>query len=151
MSEQGTIFGCIYGSGPIGSPTAMELYQHNRHTIRALPERVDIANDILIARNLFTVPMPQDGGFYRYQMIHFGQSINHLDDYLESWVNQFETLLRQLYWLQAFAYMNAEIYFGHTEFHWKPHIEPLFEEPPRTIQTWDFSGGPKMMARNREE
>jgi hypothetical protein len=141
MSEQGMLFGCIYGGGPIGSPSHMEFYEHNRHVIAALPQKVNWQQEILVVGNMFTVPMPDWDGFYRYQMIHFGASFDHLDSDWETFITQFESLLKDLFWFETYLYMQAELAQSYTEYHWEAEVTPMFETPPRTIQEWEFRGG----------
>ena len=140
MSAQGYIYGCIFGSGLIGSPWRDEIYRLNKAAIESLPIKQDWEQTVLI-RSMFHVPMPDTENFYRLQMIHFGTSINHLDVYWETWLNQFETLLQTLYWFEAHANMEAEL-FGEHSYHWKADRAPLHLKPPEPIREWEFIGGP---------
>lgn len=141
MSEQGTIYGCIFGSGLIGSPMRDEFFRLNKAAVEALPDKQDW-KQIVLVRSMFHVPMPDTETFYRLQMIHFGTSINHLDLYWETWLNQFEALLRTLYWFEAHAHMEAELYGDHS-YHWKANIDPMRLNPPQPIREWEFKGGPR--------
>ena len=145
MSEQGTLFGCIYGGGPFRPPKYEEYYHHNQRVIAGLPEKINWQEKNLVVRHLFTVPMPDKDGFYRLQMIHFAASVNHLDLYWENWIVGFENLLKNLFWFETYIYMQAELAQSHTLYHWKADIEPMFKTPPETIQTWTFTGGPRKL------
>lgn len=143
MSEQGMIFGCIFAHGSIGSEKSLEFYQYNKKVIETLPERIDWQTNTLVSKDMFTVPMPNENEFYRIQMIHFGASFNHLDYHWETWLSQFEALLKRLFWSETYLYIQAEMFLSHTEYHWKANFSPVLEEPPRTIEEWKFTGGPR--------
>jgi hypothetical protein len=141
MSEQGTIYGCIFGTGLIGSPKTNEIYRLNKAAVEALPDKQDWEQTVLI-RSIFHVPMPDTEYFYRLQVIHFGTAINHLDAYWETWFNQFEALLRTLYWLEAHVHMEAEG-FGKHSYYWEADLTPMRSDPPEPIREWKFTGGPR--------
>jgi hypothetical protein len=145
MSEQGTLFGCIYGGGLIGSPKSMDFYQHNQRVIAELPEKINWREKNLVVRHMFTVPMPDKDGFYRLQMIHFAASFNHLDLYWESWIIGFENLLKNLFWFESYTYMQAELSQSCNAYHWQADPAPMFKTPRETIQTWTFTGGTRKL------
>ncbi len=141
MSEQGTLYGCIFGSGLILSRHNSEIFRLNKAAVEALPDKQDWKQTVLV-RGIFHVPDPDTEYFYRLQMIHFGTAINHLDLYWEIWLNQFEALLRRLYWFEAHVHMEAENYGEHS-YHWEANIDPMRLEPPEPIREWEFTGGPR--------
>jgi len=95
---------------------------------------------------MFTAPMPDDEQltlFFREQMIHFGLSANHFHSYWKDWLNQFENLLRNLYWGEAYVHLTDEIMLGHTQYYWYADVSVYHEKPPRPIEKWKFTGGPR--------
>jgi hypothetical protein len=151
MSEQGTIYGCIFAGGLNGGILAdyVRTLEINKAVIDALPDKVDENKNIYLTRQTFSVPMIYYGAdpnpptpFYRRQMIHFGASFNHLHVDWGDWLEQFESLLRQMYWFEAYVHMKAEARADDV-YHWKANLEPMFEKPARPVETWTFTGGPR--------
>jgi hypothetical protein len=119
-----------------------QFYLLNRAVIETLPNKVEWPA-ALVTRASFAVPMPDESApFYRYQMLHFGASINGLDAYWADWLSQFESLLRKLYWERAYVHMEAELY-GRSDYHWEADYEPMFFDPPQPVRNWKFTGGPR--------
>src|SRR5712691_6603807 len=112
MSLPGTLYGCIFGSGLIGSSWRDEIYRLNKAAVEVLQDKQDWEKVVLV-RTMFHVPMPETENFYRLQMIHFGTAINDFGYYWETWLNQFEALLRTLYWFEAHAHLDAEPFGEH--------------------------------------
>ncbi|MEM6284320.1 MAG: hypothetical protein AAF787_19165 [Chloroflexota bacterium] len=142
MTKDGRVFGCISGACLLASEYSMDCWRHNKKMIDELPEEMDYKNNVLIVLDMFSVPMRNTRAhFWRYQMIHFGFSIKHLDDIHDEWIQEFENLLRKLYWHETHVYMNSIREFEFTEYSWKADIQPLLEKPPQTIKDWKFKGG----------
>jgi hypothetical protein len=134
MSAEGTIYGCIFGGG---LPTLKHpfVYQYNKDVIERLPETV---GEKIVVRSMFTVPMRNEvpiGSFYRNQMIHFGASYNHLIIKWNQWVDEFEDLLRRLYWYEAYLHVDAED-VGIISYKWQADLDALHENPPRPVEKW---------------
>jgi hypothetical protein len=141
MSAEGTIYGCIFGGGLLGSAHDF-TFQHNKDVIERLPNQFEQRQNFVL-RQMFSVPQLSDfpkGGFYRSQMIHFAASYNHLDTMWKQWLQEFEDLLTKLYWHEAYVHVYAEMYME-ADYSWKADTTPLFENLPKTIQKWEFSGG----------
>jgi hypothetical protein len=146
MSEEGYVFGSILGAGPIYLSQLDFVMTHNLMVVAKLPPMISISLDpILVSASIFKMPVVdwQDQNTYRYQMIHFGLSMNHFDTYLGEWIIQFEALLRQLYWMKAYAYITAEFYLDHEEYCWEAHPTYAWNNPPQPVQSWEFKGGPR--------
>jgi hypothetical protein len=91
MSEPSWVYGCIIYTG---APSMIQQYcELNKAAIEKLPDKIEWQSNLL-TRNMFTVPMPQEDGFYRHQMIHFAASYNHFDFYWQTWFKNFEALLK---------------------------------------------------------
>jgi len=140
ISAEGTIYGCIFGGGPRGLEMN-KFFVLNKTVIEALPEKLDW-DSALLTKGTFTVPMHDRDDFYRNQMIHFGASFNHLDLHWQKWLNEFEVLLRRLFWFEAHVHMEAELY-GTYDYHWQANTGPMFLHPPKPIEKWEFEGGPR--------
>ncbi|HRF98447.1 MAG TPA: hypothetical protein PLZ51_24740, partial [Aggregatilineales bacterium] len=111
-----------------------------------LPQYVDVKQNILLTSNMFTVPMPEDEPttmFFHEQIIHFGFSMNHFDVHWHNWLEQFEELLRKLYWVDAYVYLSTMVVRRNTEYYWKADTSAFHEKPPRPIEKWEFKGGPR--------
>ena len=121
MGEEGKLFGCIYG-GLKSNKYKKASFQHNYDVINNLPDTVDLPNDIYFTKHTFTVPIvtinpPNYGnyrGFYRTQTIHFAQSFKYLDDYLDGWIESFESLLRNLFWWETYLFVEQEANWNKT-------------------------------------
>lgn len=108
MGHEAILFGCIYGGIRNLSPLDDLTFEHNQLTINALPIQLNLRQGIYLSRDTFHVPMPKGGnysGFYRTQMIHFAQSFKFLSDHFEEWITHFESLLRNLYWREAYLFV----------------------------------------------
>lgn len=141
MSEEAIIFGCIFGVGPF-IENAQLLYHHNTQVINSLPPYVDYSKNFW-SSEMFSVPewYPKTP-FYRTQMIHFGFSVNNFAPYWENCIQQFESILCQLYWTEVHMRMDG---INYTDFwyYWMADLSVLGENPPKPIQKWKFRGGPK--------
>jgi hypothetical protein len=141
MSEEGIVFGCIFGVGQF-IENAQPLYEHNTRIIRSLPAYVDYSGN-LWSSEMFAVPelYPQTP-FYRTQMIHFGFSVNNFGPYWQDCINQFEAILHQLYWTEVYLKMDGINYTNYW-YHWMADLSVFGENPPQPIQKWKFRGGPR--------
>jgi hypothetical protein len=138
MSEASWVYGCIIYRG---APATVRQYcELNKDAIENLPDTIDRKSNLL-TKNMFTVPMPQEDGFYRYQMIHFAASYNYLDAYWQTWFNNFEALLRTLYWSEA--NVHVKIYgLDEQNLYWKADMSPIHEDPPQPIKEWELQSLP---------
>jgi hypothetical protein len=147
MGHEGYVFGCIIAGGFIYGQQLGFVMQHNQDVMSMLPPLNSLGSEDLsiFDASMFKLPgvSPRDQITYRNQMIPFAMSANHFDGYLEHWIFQFETLLRQLYWTEAYAYITAEFYLDHEEYHWKADPTYAWKIPLETVQNWEFVGGPR--------
>ncbi len=149
MSSPSTLYGCIFGGGAV-SANQNWFFAYNKTRIDSLPETADwdpvvMTNNVFLTRDVFTIPTRANNWFYRNQMIHFGASFNGLECYWEQWLNQFEDLLRTLFWYEAHVYIKIDL-GGRHEYHWESDFAPFFMDPPQPVQKWEFVGGPRSFA-----
>ncbi len=142
MSHEITIYGAIFGSpGPVDS--FYWLYVKNREALGYLPARDSWPP---LERTFCTIPMNAGKpGFHRTQMIHFGLSFKNFEDGWSTWLQKFESLLRELYWTQVRLHLDSELY-GHFDYCWDATpaaLEGFRASPPQPVREWEFSGGPR--------
>jgi hypothetical protein len=139
MSAESVIYGSIVHFGVPRHPVAGQCYELNQKVIESLPVDV-LPGSYEMAQSFFTVPMPRPWGFYRSQVIHFGASYNHLEDYWSQWLASFESLLKRLYWHEARLHLDSE-YFDRQEYLWRADARCVLHTPPSPISSWEFEGG----------
>jgi hypothetical protein len=145
MSELCVVYGCIHGAHGSTS-TWYDLYSRNAEAIARLPTE-DVSPEL--TRSLFAVPEePLGPGFFRRQIIHFGASYNHLAEEWHQWLDKFEALLRELYWFEAHVHADLGLH-GRYHYRWTlpdGNEVPFYADPPATVATWSFEGGPRSFA-----
>lgn len=134
MSQEATLFGCILG----GYADDMQE-QHNAQIIASLPQTVDFEAGIFLSSSIFKVPSRYPVTlFYRTQVIHFALSYNHLETHWKGWLQQFEDLLRRLYFSEAYLYLEGVFDIERTEYYWSGDLEA-----PKISSRLGFQGGPR--------
>jgi hypothetical protein len=142
MSEEATVYGAVM-LWRADSQRA-EGYTRNRDVVGALPQSATYPGDLL-TRGMFTAPLEELArlGLYRYQVIHFGASYNHLSEFWHLWLEQFEHLLRRLMWMEAHLHLSIETCGDHS-YHWKAVIGGWEElAANQGVKQWTFHGGPR--------
>lgn len=77
---------------------------------------------------------------YEQRLVHFAASMKNVDFALRDWLDKFESLLRQLYWNEAYVRVEQG-YIGTHEFRWKPNdawLDSLLKGRLTPITDWDF-------------
>ncbi|WP_339488060.1 hypothetical protein [Pseudomonas sp. EL_65y_Pfl2_R95] len=139
MESESIVYGCIR-DWPSDSALESRLRrQINRQVLSELP-----AGDCwpLLGREMFSsCPAPSDG-VYQTQVIHFGASYKSVEYEWNLWIEQFETLLKRLYWASAVVHLETELNGTHT-FRWESDGE--FHSPQegdlRVRCAWEREGG----------
>lgn len=81
-----------------------------------------------LGREMFSRCEQSGAGLYQTQIIHFGASYQAIEYEWSLWVEQFEALLRRLYWASAVVHLETEVNGSHT-FRWES--ERGFHTPRR--------------------
>ncbi len=115
MESESIVYGCIR-DWPSGDPEQARLRRAiNQRELLALP-----AGDAwpFIGRDMFSFCPEPGEGLYQTQVIHFGASYRAVEYEWSLWVEQFEALLKRLYWGSAVVHLETELAGSHT-FRWE--------------------------------
>ncbi|MFI8481153.1 hypothetical protein ACIGCM_11355 [Pseudomonas sp. NPDC078700] len=139
MESESIVYGCIR-DWPSDSALESRLRrQINRQVLSELP-----AGDSwpLLGRDMFSASPAPSGGVYQTQVIHFGASYKSVEYEWNLWIEQFETLLKRLYWASAVVHLETELNGTHT-FRWESDGD--FHSPQegdlRVRCAWEREGG----------
>jgi hypothetical protein len=112
---------------------------HNNQTLSSLPE-FDAWPPL--CQGMFARPADNAQYYvYRHRIIHFGASMKNADFALRNWFDKFESLLRNLYWSEAYVRVDGG-YIGTHEFHWTPTNawnDQLYKGWLTPINEWNFT------------
>ncbi|MBB4817348.1 hypothetical protein HNP29_000705 [Pseudomonas alcaligenes] len=138
MDSESIVYGCIR-DWPSDDGEVRQLRRAtNRRVIESLP-----AGDIwpFLGREMFSFSTHPGQGLYQTQVIHFGASYAAVEYEWNLWVQQFEALLKQLYWGSAVVHLETELNGTHT-FRWES--EQGFHSPQeanlRVRCAWEREG-----------
>lgn len=129
MNNESIVYGCIKHL-PFGDDNQRRASCfHNRRAIRALPMADECP---FLCQDMFSIPGdPDRDGSYQTQVIHFGLSYRAVEYEWQRWINKFEALLKQMYWVGATVHLETEFAGFHTflwdsadDYH-EPSDEPL--------------------------
>ncbi|MNE52784.1 hypothetical protein D3C80_1474740 [compost metagenome] len=138
MQPESIVYGCIR-DWPGDSMECRMRRAVNRKVLDSLPQGESWP---FIGREMFSRCEQAGAGLYQSQVIHFGASYPAIEYEWNLWVEQFENLLRQLYWASAVVHLETELNGCHT-FRWDsergyhaPHEGDL-----RVRCAWEREGG----------
>lgn len=89
--------------------------EHNRHVLEQLPEGEGWS---FLGREMFSCCSAEGQGLFQSQVIHFGASYRSVEYEWALWVEEFEALLRRLYWSSTVVHLETELNGVHT-FRWE--------------------------------
>jgi hypothetical protein len=121
------LYGCIIG-----------IREHSEQNIMAISELPYDDQYPYLLRDMFALPRIEVG--YQEQIFAFGLQYKSLESIWDQWLENFEALLRKMYWDAAHAHVITEMW-GVYHFTWKPRNESYYANLPH--QSWIFSGGPR--------
>jgi hypothetical protein len=115
LETESIVYGCIKHL-PFGSLAERKAScVHNRRVLDQLPQADGWP---FLCREMFAVPGADlMGGTYQTQVIHFGMSYQSVEYEWEHWLAKFESLLKQMYWVNAVVHLETE-FAGHHTFIW---------------------------------
>ena len=125
MNQESIVYGCI--KDMLISNSSEEARQHrdrNRDVMLALPSVEDWP---LLSREMFSLPLQiAHVDECHTDVIHFGSSYKSVEYEWQTWLEQFESMLKQMYWASATVHLETEFNGTHT-FSWE--AEDSFHEP----------------------
>jgi len=72
-----------------------------------------------LTSSMFAIPEDDlEQGTYQTQVIHFAASYQAVEYHWEQWMEKFEALLKNMYWVAATVHLETELSGMHT-FHWE--------------------------------
>ncbi len=110
MDQESIVYGCIKDAAYLHDESTHR--QVNRKALLNLPA----ANEWpLISREMFAVPaLAPTSGQYQTEVLHFGASYKAIEYEWEQWIADFESLLRNMYWVSATVHLETELSGTHT-------------------------------------
>ena len=125
MPQESVVYGCIKDMLVSHSPDQSRCHrQKNREVLMSLPS---IEEWPLLSREMFSMPVQVlDIDDVHTDVMHFGSSYKSVEYEWQQWIDQFETMLRDMYWMSATVHLETELNGRHT-FSWE--AEGSFHEP----------------------
>ena len=114
MESESIVYGCIR-DWPGDSMERRMRRAANRRVLDSLPGGEAWP---FLGREMFSRCEQSGAGLYQTQIIHFGASYQAIEYEWSLWVEQFEALLRRLYWASAVVHLETEVNGSHT-FRWE--------------------------------
>jgi len=138
VEPESIVYGCIR-DWPSDNPEECRLRRAiNRQVLDDLPVGESWS---FLGREMFSF-CDRGDGLYETQVIHFGASYQAVEYEWSLWVQQFEALLKRLYWASAVVHLETELNGTHT-FRWES--EKGFHSPNegdlRVRCAWEREGG----------
>lgn len=138
MDQESIVYGVVRDVAWGNDASRWMRLDHNRAVIESLPPA---EGGPLLSRDMFGISGHDDiGAAYHTQIIHFGASYRAIEYEWESWMEQFEKVLKQMYWVAAKVHLETELSGNHV-FIWEPTGD--FHEPhsPLSVRCeWEHEG-----------
>ena len=102
VRSESVVYGCI--KNIVVDETGRD---HNRNAMQQLPSAESWS---LINREMFSLPgqQPMDTEMMT-EVVHFGASYQGVEHEWNIWLEQFESLLRKMYWVSATVHLETEM------------------------------------------
>ncbi len=114
MESESIIYGCIRDWPSASADERCLRRSTNRKVLADLPSGEAWP---FLGRDMFSACETAGEGLYQTQVIHFGASYQALEYEWRLWIEQFESLLKKLYWASAVVHLETELNGCHT-FRW---------------------------------
>lgn len=102
--QESVVYGCIKD---VITGDVRQRHNTNRDAILALP---DAEGWPVVNREMFAVPtLELAAGGQHTQVMHFGASYRGIEYEWTHWLEQFESLLRNMYWVAATVHLETEL------------------------------------------
>ncbi len=119
MDQESIVYGIIKDIAMAPETDAQQRRMANSASLLDLPQSFDATSPFLCG-DMFTLPgLDVFSGSYHTQVIHFGASYRAVEYEWELWMQKFEELLKQMYWVSATVHLETELSGKHT-FNWEP-------------------------------
>lgn len=103
LRSESVVYGCIKN---IAVERGVEHRQNNRAAILELPSAESWS---LVNREMFALPERQCANLHlTTDVMHFGASYQGVEHEWKYWLEQFESLLRKMYWVSAIVHLETE-------------------------------------------
>jgi len=119
VDQESIVYGIIKDIAMTPELDAQQRRMVNSACLLDLPQSFDATSPFLCG-DMFTLPgLDIFSGSYHTQVIHFGASYRAVEYEWELWMQKFEDLLKQMYWVSATVHLETELSGKHT-FNWEP-------------------------------
>ena len=121
MQSESVVYGCIKDS--VYSSDVSHRAQVNREALLSLPP---VETRPLLSREMFAATDQNIDATLQTEVVHFGASYFGIEYEWQVWIEQFEALLRKMYWVTVTAHLETEMSGVHS-FVWETSHE--YHEP----------------------
>jgi len=110
MEQESIVYGCIKDA--IHFYDNSERRRVNRLAMLSLPKADEWP---YLCQEMFSIPRLENSGeHYQTEVIHFGASYRAIEYEWAQWLEKFEALLNQMYWVSAVVHLETELTGTHT-------------------------------------
>lgn len=110
MEQESIVYGCIKDAVQFHNDS--ERRRINRMAILALPKSDEWP---YLCQEMFAIPRIEVGAdSYQTEVMHFGASYRAIEYEWAQWMERFEALLNQMYWVSAVVHLETELAGTHT-------------------------------------
>lgn len=96
--------------GVIKNIADQDVAQHRHHNRRAMEQLPSAESWSLVNREMFSLPEQQSIDLsLATEVMHFGASYIGVEHEWKYWLEQFEVLLRKMYWVSATVHLETEM------------------------------------------
>lgn len=104
IRSESVVYGCIKNIA------VDEVVYHRRHNRDAMDQLPSAESWSLVNREMFSVPEQQATDVsLMTEVMHFGASYQGVEHEWNYWLEQFESLLRKMYWVSATVHLETEM------------------------------------------
>jgi hypothetical protein len=114
VESESIVYGCIRDWPSDRLEQRSLRRETNRRVLASLPSGEAWP---FLGREMFSRCDTEGEGLYQTQVIHFGASYKALEYEWRLWIEQFEAVLKNLYWASAVVHLETELNGCHT-FRW---------------------------------
>ena len=117
FDQESIVYGCIKDIYGVGDDR--ERRRKNRKSILSLPQADEWP---YLSREMFALPQVERiSDQYQTEVIHFGSSYRAIEYEWQAWMEKFELLLSDMFWVSAVVHLDTELPGIHT-FTWESKI-----------------------------